>query len=82
MTLSWSNYRSLPDTARQYQECTPRCRPAFEHRRRNLSKVIAATRPKTVAVLGAGVLNDDSPTAFPGHILPTKRASTLFSLPS
>jgi len=58
MTLSWSNYRSLPDAARQYQECTLRCRPAFEHQRRNISKVIAATRPKTVAVLGAGVLND------------------------
>lgn len=58
MTLSWSNYRSLPDAARQYQKCTLRCRSAFEHQRRNISKVIAATRPSMVAVCGVGVLND------------------------
>ena len=58
MTLSWNDYRSLPDAARRYQECSFHCRAAFEHQRRNISKVIAATRPTTVAVLGAGVMND------------------------
>ena len=58
MTLSWNDYRSLPDAARRYQECTLRYGPAFEHQRQNILKVIAATRPNTVAVLGAGVMND------------------------
>ena len=58
MTLSWNDYRTLPDAASHYRDCTSRCRPAFEHQRRNISKVLVATQPKTVAVLGAGVMND------------------------
>lgn len=58
MATRWEDYISAPQTRGTPATCRTACAAAFEPVRRIIKQVIAAQRPATIAVLGAGVLND------------------------
>lgn len=58
MLTSWNDYLSLPDPEAVFDECHRRYRGAFSRQREIIARIAEATRPKTVACLGAGLLND------------------------
>ncbi len=63
MSLDWETYLTLPSVSGpgvsgRYQDCIEHCAQSFAHQRKILRRAIEATRPKRVACLGAGVLND------------------------
>ncbi len=58
MVTTWENYLTRPDAARAYCDCHLRCRQAFESQRDCIRRIFETTRPKVVACLGAGALND------------------------
>lgn len=58
MSVGWDEYLTASDTCAKYCECHRRCKSSFEGHRRNILHAVEATKPKVVACLGAGVLND------------------------
>lgn len=58
MPVGWDEYLKVSNARDAFDECCRRCRPAFEQHRRNIQCAVEVTRPKTVACLGAGTLND------------------------
>ncbi len=58
MATRWEDYISAPRTRGAPATCRTACAAAFEPVRRIIKQVIAAQRPGTIAILGAGVLND------------------------
>ena len=58
MLVGWDEYLKLSNACDTFHECCRRCRPAFEQHRRNIQCAVEITRPKTVACLGPGALND------------------------
>lgn len=58
MPTSWEDYLGAPAAKSAYGACRTRCGDAFDPVRRILERAIAAREPRSVACLGAGVLND------------------------
>ena len=58
MITSWEDYLSPRGRSDAYRACHRRCRAAFDHQRDCIQQIFDARRPKVVACLGAGVLND------------------------
>lgn len=58
MSVTWDEYLRAPNAGQLLSECNRRCKASFHQQRRNLQRVMEATRPRAVACLGAGVLND------------------------
>ena len=58
MVTTWQQYLRVPDAGRAYGQCQRLRESAFASLRDCLRRVVTATRPKSVACLGAGVLND------------------------
>ncbi len=58
MPVGWDEYLKVSNACDTFHKCCRQCRPAFEQHRRNIQCAVEVTRPKTVACLGAGVLND------------------------
>ena len=58
MSVTWDEYIQVPDARRQFNQCRRVCREAFARQRTNIERVFDHTRAKTVACLGAGILND------------------------
>lgn len=58
MPVTWDEYLKVSNACDAFHECCRRCRPALEQHRRNIQYAVEVTRPKTVACLGAGALND------------------------
>lgn len=64
MVTTWENYLTRSDAARAHCDCHLRCGRAFENQRDCIRRIFETTRPKVVACLGAGVLNDLPYRAF------------------
>ncbi len=58
MATSWEDYIGAPAARAASAECRAVCAGAFQPLRRILERLIEAQRPRSVACLGAGVLND------------------------
>ena len=58
MPVGWEEYLKVSNPCDRFHECRRRCKSTFEQHRRVIRCAVEATRPKTVACLGAGVLND------------------------
>ncbi len=58
MATSWHDYLRVPRDEDVRRLCQPRYRTAFNRQRDALRRIVDTLRPKTVACLGAGVLND------------------------
>ncbi len=58
MPTPWKDYLAVPYGSAIYGECQRRCGGSFAGQRDIMRRVFEATRPKVVACLGAGVLND------------------------
>jgi len=58
MPVTWETYLSPRDAAALFRTCGQRYGPAFAPLRGVVKRLIERTGPKTVACLGAGVLND------------------------
>lgn len=58
MSVSWNEYLKLGNAGNTFNECRRKCEASFAQHRRNIQCAIEATHPKTIACLGAGVLND------------------------
>ena len=56
--ISWEDYISTPAARAQSRRCRALCGGAFEPLRDILARVIGSVAPRSVACLGAGVLND------------------------
>jgi hypothetical protein len=56
--ISWEDYIGAPETRDQSRRCRELCGSAFEPLRDKLVRVIESFAPRSVACLGAGVLND------------------------
>ena len=58
MLTPWNDYLSVPDPEAAFDECHRCCRGAYPRQREIIARIAEATRPRTVACLGAGLLND------------------------
>ncbi|MCH8878981.1 MAG: hypothetical protein IID34_03760 [Planctomycetes bacterium] len=58
MLVGWDEYLKVSNACDTFHDCFRGCRSAFEQHRRDIRCAVEVTRPKTVACLGAGVLND------------------------
>ena len=58
MVTTWQEYLRVPNAGRDYGQCQRLRGSAFAPLRECLRRVVSAMRPKSVACLGAGVLND------------------------
>ena len=56
--LPWETYLAGQGAGRQYRDCHSRYAPAFARQRALIRRIVEQIRPKAVACLGAGVLND------------------------
>ncbi len=53
--MNWDEYLHAP---KPYKSYATACSGAFDEQRRNIARLVTAVRPRSVACLGAGVLND------------------------
>ena len=58
MITNWDEYRRVPNPERTYVERFLAGRDSYARQREILSNMVGKLRPKRVACLGAGVLND------------------------
>lgn len=58
MATTWEDYLTRPDAASAHRDCHLRFRRAFASQRDCIRRIFETTRPRVVACLGAGVLND------------------------
>lgn len=58
MPVGWDEYLKVSNACDTFHECSRRCKSAFERHRRDIRGAVEVTKPKTVACLGAGALND------------------------
>lgn len=56
--FEWSQYLSAPIDPSVVEDCRTRCVAAFREQRDNLTKCYRTFRPKRIACMGAGCLND------------------------
>ncbi len=56
--LPWDAYLAGRSATQTYRECRSCCAPAFAHQRALIRRIVERTKPRVVACLGAGVLND------------------------
>lgn len=56
--LPWDAYLAGRGAAQTYRECRSCCAPAFAQQRALIRRIVERTKPRVVACLGAGVLND------------------------
>jgi len=58
MAVTWDEYLSVPEIRHKLTDCFRSCKGSFESHRGNIERLTQAISPKTVACLGAGILND------------------------
>ena len=58
MLTPWNDYLAVSDPEAAFDACHSRCRGTFLRQREIIAGVVEAMRPKTVACLGSGLLND------------------------
>ncbi len=58
MLVGWDEYLKVSNACDTFLGCFRGCRSAFEQHRRDIRRAVEVTRPKAIACLGAGVLND------------------------
>lgn len=58
MTVAWNDYLKVPNTTEEFCRYRQQGRESFLQQRENIRRLIEALAPRTVACLGAGVLND------------------------
>ena len=58
MPTPWDDYLSPGNAQAQFKACHTVCAPSFHRQRTALQHAFEAVRPRTVACLGAGMLND------------------------
>jgi hypothetical protein len=58
MMTSWEDYLDPRGRAGAYRDCQRRCRAAFESQHACIQRIFDARRPRVVACMGAGILND------------------------
>lgn len=58
MSVTWDEYLSVPDAPGKFGECRTQCHASYLEQRKRIERLIEATKPETVACLGAGGLND------------------------
>lgn len=58
MIVGWQDYLAVPGAEAAYADCRARCGGTFACQRACVSRLLDSIRPRTVACLGAGVLND------------------------